>query len=189
MYKKFCAIVSVASASTIGLPFRCRSKPAISAGVLASSRMALRLLASILSSSTSVSNKESALTSVRNTCIGPTSRGISRIRFTSDGVSAYSARSCPLNAFNSDWVGKRRFHNKNTVSSNVLLRASASISIPTYSRTPRPPSINDICVSAATVFPRPLSNVGATGVAILILGLSRLMNHRSLFACQIEALN
>ena len=43
------------------------------------------------------------------------------------------------------------------------------MSMPTYSSTPFPPSIKDICVVAAIVLPRPLSKIGAAGVAGVVL--------------------
>jgi hypothetical protein len=69
------------------------------------------------------------------------------------------------------------FQRRYTVSSYDEFRASASISMPTYSSTPLPPSMKLICVSAAMVLARPLSKIGvgaagaagAAGVVLMVV--------------------
>merc|ERR1711965_1212888 len=82
--------------------------------------------------------------------------------------SEYSARRAAVSSSSSDWTGRRPFQRRKVDSSKVEFRASWSMSIPTYSRTPLTPSMKDMLDSAAMVFARPLSKCFSATSALMI---------------------
>src|SRR5581483_9440824 len=143
---------------------------AMSVGVLAIRRIALRSFASGESSHPSGSYAGAAETLVRSIDIGEVCCARVGMSSARKRDTSRSPTSRSFSSSSSASVGSRRLCRRYTTSSKVERAASSWMSYPTYQSRPARPSTSDSRVDAATTSSRPLSVMAAPIGGILTLG-------------------